>query len=60
MRRKKQKFVRRTLRFLKINFEFRPPFKILVDGNFVHVWEKLKCVIKHDCIHDFHCDAYGS
>jgi U3 small nucleolar RNA-associated protein 23 len=36
MRRKKHKHTRRAVQFYKINFGFREPFKVLLDGNFVH------------------------
>jgi U3 small nucleolar RNA-associated protein 23 len=42
MRRKKHKSVRRHVRFLKINYGFRPPYKVLLDGNFVHAMEAMK------------------
>ena len=42
MRRKRQKTTRRAMRFYRINFGFRPPFKVLVDGNFVHAVLSLK------------------
>jgi U3 small nucleolar RNA-associated protein 23 len=42
MRRKKHKQTRKAIRFYKINFGFRPPFKVILDGNFVHALEALK------------------
>ena len=42
MKRKKHKHVRRTLRFYRMNHGFRPPYKVLVDGNFVHALQELK------------------
>ncbi|KAF8069611.1 UTP23 [Scenedesmus sp. PABB004] len=36
MRRKKQKHTRRSVSFYKINYGFREPFKVLLDGNFLH------------------------
>ena len=42
MRRKKHKHTRRTLRFYRINFGFRPPYKVLLDGNFVHALDAMK------------------
>ena len=36
MRIKRHKQVRRTLKFYQVNFGFREPFKVLVDGNFIH------------------------
>ena len=36
MRIKRHKAVRKTLRFFHVNFGFREPYKVLVDGNFVH------------------------
>lgn len=44
MRRRKQKNLRRALRFYKINHGFRAPFKVLVDGNFVNAILTLKYV----------------
>lgn len=48
MRRKKQKHLRRALRFYKINHGFRAPFKVLVDGNFVNAMLALKYVNHND------------
>ena len=42
MRRKKQKSTKKAVRFYKINFGFRPPYKVLLDGNFVHAVDALK------------------
>lgn len=42
MRRKKQKHTRRTLRFYRIQYGHRPPYKVLLDGNFVHALESMK------------------
>ena len=42
MRRKKHKHTRRAVRFYRINFGFRPPYKVLMDGNFVNAVESLK------------------
>ncbi|KAK9866502.1 hypothetical protein WJX84_009209 [Apatococcus fuscideae] len=36
MRRKKHKNARRAVRFFKVTSGFRPPYKVIVDGNFVH------------------------
>eukprot|EP00775_Hariotina_reticulata_P012758 gene12758-12887_t len=36
MRRKKHKHTRRSVAFYKINHGFREPFKVLLDGNFIH------------------------
>merc|ERR1711904_38556 len=36
MRIKRHKAVRKTLKFFQVNFGFRQPYKILVDGNFIH------------------------
>ena len=36
MRRKRHKATRRALRFLRVNCGFREPYKVLLDGNFVH------------------------
>eukprot|EP00891_Asterochloris_glomerata_P003825 jgi/Astpho2/3825/Aster-x0178 len=36
MRRKKHKHTRRTVKFFKIHHGFREPYKVLMDGNFVH------------------------
>ena len=42
MRRLKHKKTRRAMRFYRINHSFRPPYKVLLDGNFVHAVEALK------------------
>lgn len=42
MRRKKHKHTKRAVKFFKINFGFRAPYKVLVDGNFVHAVTSLK------------------
>ncbi|KAL4444025.1 hypothetical protein ABPG75_011762 [Micractinium tetrahymenae] len=42
MRRKKHKHTRRALRFYRIRFGFRPPYKVLLDGNFVHALDQMK------------------
>lgn len=42
MRRKKHKNTRRTLRFYRIQFGHRPPYKVLLDGNFAHALEAMK------------------
>ena len=42
MRRKKHKHTRRALRFYRIQHGFRPPYKVLVDGYFVHALEAMK------------------
>mmetsp|Transcript_8342 Transcript_8342/g.23913 ORF Transcript_8342/g.23913 Transcript_8342/m.23913 type:complete len:246 (+) Transcript_8342:87-824(+) len=42
MRRKKHKSTRRTVRFFKISFGFKEPFKVLADGNFLHTY-RLAC-----------------
>ena len=42
MRRKKHKQTRKAVRFYKINYGFRSPFKVIMDGNFVHALEALK------------------
>ncbi len=42
MRRKKHKAIRKAMRFYRINYGFRPPYKVLVDGNFVHSLESTK------------------
>lgn len=36
MRIKRHKAVRKTLKFFHVNFGFREPYKVLVDGNFIH------------------------
>ncbi|WIA30019.1 hypothetical protein OEZ86_000116 [Tetradesmus obliquus] len=36
MRRKKHKHTRRSVSFYKVNYGFREPFKVLLDGNFLH------------------------
>jgi U3 small nucleolar RNA-associated protein 23 len=36
MRIKRHKAVRKTLKFFQVNFGFREPYKVLVDGNFIH------------------------
>lgn len=36
MRRRKHKHVRRAMAFYRLHFGFREPFKVLLDGNFVH------------------------
>lgn len=43
MRRRKHKQISRTLRFFRIQRDFRPPFKILADGNFLVALENMKC-----------------
>ncbi|PRW50990.1 rRNA-processing UTP23-like protein [Chlorella sorokiniana] len=42
MRRKKHKHTRRALRFYRITHGFRPPYKVLLDGNFVHALDQMK------------------
>jgi len=42
MRRKKHKSTKKAVRFYKINYGFRPPYKVLLDGNFVHAVDALK------------------
>lgn len=42
MRRKKHKSTKKAVQFYKINFGFRPPYKVLLDGNFVHAVDALK------------------
>lgn len=37
MKVKKNKFIKRTINFFKINFGFFEPFNILIDGNFLHL-----------------------
>ena len=44
MRRKKHKHTRRSLRHYRITHGFRPPYKVLLDGNFVHALDSMKCV----------------
>eukprot|EP00884_Botryococcus_braunii_P001476 jgi/Botrbrau1/11329/Bobra.0038s0088.1 len=44
MRRKKHKHARRAVRFYKINGGFREPYKVLLDGNFLHVLLKSSLV----------------
>lgn len=41
MRRKKHKNVRRAVRFYKVSYGFREPFKVLLDGNFIHVMREM-------------------
>ncbi|KAK9826415.1 hypothetical protein WJX81_001958 [Elliptochloris bilobata] len=36
MRRLKHKHTRRAVKFLKVNYGFKEPFKVILDGNFVH------------------------
>lgn len=36
MRRKRHKLVRRALRFYRIQHDFRAPYKVICDGNFVN------------------------
>lgn len=36
MRRKKHKSTRRIVGFYRLNHGFREPFKVLLDGNFIH------------------------
>ena len=43
MRRKKHKHTRRALRFYRITHGFRPPYKVLLDGNFVHALDAMRC-----------------
>uniref|UniRef100_A0A061R8Q4 U3 small nucleolar RNA-associated protein 23 n=1 Tax=Tetraselmis sp. GSL018 TaxID=582737 RepID=A0A061R8Q4_9CHLO len=38
MRRKKHKNTSRTVRFFRIAFGFKEPFKVLLDGNFLHAF----------------------
>jgi rRNA-processing protein FCF1 len=54
MRRRKQKHLRRALRFYKINHGFRAPFKVLVDGNFVNAILTLKYVLDIVDMHALH------
>ena len=42
MRRKKHKHTRKAIQFYRINHGFRPPFKVILDGNFVHALAALK------------------
>jgi U3 small nucleolar RNA-associated protein 23 len=41
MRRRKHKNVRRAVRFFKVLHGFREPYKVLLDGNFVHVMREM-------------------
>lgn len=36
MKVKRQKQVRKTIRFYKVCFGFKEPYKVLLDGNFIH------------------------
>lgn len=36
MRRRKHKHARRSMAFYRVQFGFREPFKVLLDGNFLH------------------------
>jgi hypothetical protein len=61
MRRKKHKSTRRAVRYYKINHGFRAPFKIILDGNFVHATEAAKYVFVHVLTpHILHTPAYIS
>ena len=42
MRRKKHKATRRALRFYRISHGFRQPYKVLLDGNFVHALQEMR------------------
>lgn len=42
MRRKKHKAARRIVRYYKLHFGFREPYKVLLDGNFIHAVTQLK------------------
>eukprot|EP00198_Chlamydomonas_reinhardtii_P007991 XP_001697328.1 predicted protein [Chlamydomonas reinhardtii] len=46
MRRKKHKQTRRATNYYRINYGFHEPYKVLLDGNFIHATRALKCVTK--------------
>ncbi|EIE18513.1 hypothetical protein COCSUDRAFT_9312, partial [Coccomyxa subellipsoidea C-169] len=43
MRRLKHKHTRRAVQFYEINYGFRKPFKVILDGNFVHALRESQC-----------------
>jgi hypothetical protein len=45
MRILKQKRVRRALAWYKVCYGLREPYKVLLDGNFIHACVTLKCVL---------------
>lgn len=42
MRVKKHKHTRKAVQFYKINYGFHDPYKVLLDGNFVHATRESK------------------
>lgn len=42
MRRKKHKQTRRATNYYRINYGFHEPYKVLLDGNFIHATRALK------------------
>ena len=42
MRRKKHKQTRRAVNFFKVNYGFHEPYKVLLDGNFIHATTAIK------------------
>ncbi len=44
MRRKKHKQTRRATNYYRINYGFHEPYKVLLDGNFIHATRAIKCV----------------
>lgn len=47
MRVKAGKQCRKVIQYYRINFHFREPYKVIVDGNFVKVCVDKKVDIKH-------------
>ena len=47
MRQKRNKRVRRAVQFYKVAHGFKEPYKVLLDGNFLHACELLKHVIHY-------------
>ncbi|GFH30694.1 uncharacterized protein HaLaN_29590, partial [Haematococcus lacustris] len=50
MRRKKHKHTRRAVQFYKLSFGFHEPYKVLVDGNFIHATQSSNLTDLHDHI----------
>ncbi len=44
MRRKKHKQTRRATNYYRINYGFHEPYKVLLDGNFIHAMRAIKWV----------------
>ncbi|KAJ9530030.1 hypothetical protein QJQ45_023316 [Haematococcus lacustris] len=50
MRRKKHKHTRRAVQFYKLSFGFHEPYKVLVDGNFIHATQSSNLTDLYDHI----------